>query len=53
MEWKKDAFGNDLKIGDKVVAAVIITQSPGLRIGTIIKETVGSPSGNGIPISER
>lgn len=39
MEWKKDAFGNELKVGDKVVAAVTIVQSPGLRIGTIVKET--------------
>ena len=43
MEWKKDAFGNELKVGDKVIAAVTIVQSPGLRKGTIIKET-GKPA---------
>lgn len=39
MEWKKDAFGNDLHVGDRVVAAVTIVQSPGLRMGTIVKES--------------
>ena len=42
MEWKKDAFGNDLNVGDKVVAATTIIQSPGLRRGVIIAE-VGKP----------
>ena len=38
-----DAFGNQLKVGDIVVAATQIIQSPAIKIGTIIAMSKGKP----------
>lgn len=38
-----DAFGNELHIGDTVVAATQIIQSPAIKMGTIIAMSKGKP----------
>ena len=38
-----DAFGNELHVGDTVVAATQIIQSPAIKIGTIIAMSKGKP----------
>lgn len=41
--YKGDAFGNELHVGDNVVAATQIIQSPAIKIGTIIAMSKGKP----------
>jgi len=38
-----DAFGNQLQVGDTVIAATTIIQSPAIKKGTIIGMSKGKP----------
>ncbi len=38
-----DAFGNELHVGDTVIAATQIIQSPAIKMGTIIGMSNGKP----------
>lgn len=41
--YTKDGFGHELNIGDKVIAATTIIQSPALKIGIIKSISKGKP----------